>query len=315
MIPGTIENDGALFDAYSAAVTRAVDSVGPAVINIEVANRGSGSGFFFTPDGYAITNSHVVHGGKEIDARLSDGQRFPASLVGDDPDTDTAVLRVHGPSFPTAKFGDSKSLKPGQLAVAIGNPYGFQASVTAGVVSALGRSLRSKSGRLIDDIIQTDAALNPGNSGGPLVNSRGEVIGVNTAVILPAQGLCFAIPIHSAGMIAATLMRDGRVRRGYLGIGGQNVPLGRKLARHYNLDLKTAILVIHVEPGSPAIAAGLHENDVIVEFNDQPIDSIDTLHRALTRHGIGEPVTVRAIRGVEMRSFRIVPSETSPSKN
>ncbi len=304
-----------ILDAYSEAVTKAVANTSPAVINIEVPGKGSGSGFFFTPDGFAITNSHVVHGAKQIEIRLSDGRQFSADLVGDDPDTDTAVIRAHGPAFRATTFGNSKTLRPGQLTIAIGNPFGFQTTVTTGVVSALGRSMRSRSGRLIDDIIQTDAALNPGNSGGPLVNSHGEVIGVNTAVILPAQGLCFAIPIHTAAFIASVLMREGRIRRGYLGVGGQNVPLPRNLVRHHSLVAESGILVIHIEPGSPAAGIGLRQGDVIVEFNAKPIDSVDALHRALTAHALGTGATVRVLRSAELREFSIIPSESLRSKN
>ncbi len=305
-------SDNQLLDAYSNAVTRAVANISPAVINIEVTGKGSGSGFFFTPDGFAITNSHVVHGANEMEARLSDGRRFAATLIGDDPDTDTAVVRVHGPSFPTTIFGNSKTLQPGQLTIAIGNPYGFQTTVTTGVVSALGRSLRAKSGRLIDDVIQTDAALNPGNSGGPLVNSHGQVIGVNTAVILPAQGLCFAIPIHTVSNIAEILMREGRVRRGYIGVGGQNVPIPRALARHHEIATASGILVIHIEPNGPASLAGLREGDVIVGYDGKPIETVDRLQKELTTGAIGRPAELRALRSAELKLFRVIP-QASPS--
>lgn len=306
--------DGPLFDAYSQAVMKAVDGVGPAVINIEAHNRGSGSGFFFTPDGFAITNSHVVHGASAIEIRLSDGRRYPATLVGDDPDTDTAVIQAHGPVFPTARFGDSRNLRPGQLAVAIGNPYGFQASVTAGVISALGRSMRASTGRLIDDIIQTDAALNPGNSGGPLVNSRGEVIGVNTAVILPAQGICFAIPIQTSAYIASLLMRHGRVARGYLGVGGQSVSLPRNLVRHHGLSHETGILIIHIEPQSPAVDAGLKEGDIVVQFDGVATPTVDTLQKALTTHVVGNGTTIRVLRRAELVTLNVIPKDSNSSK-
>lgn len=315
-------SDDELLDAYSDAVTRAVERVGPAVVKIEVTHQdrrpvrgpdapnGSGSGFVFTPDGLALTNSHVVHGATAIEAILQDGRRLPASLVGDDPDTDLAVIRLSASTVPAA-LGDSGRLKPGQLVIAIGNPFGFQASVTAGVVSALGRSLRSRSGRLMDGIIQTDAALNPGNSGGPLVNSRGEVVGVNTAMILPAQGLCFAIPSSTASWVASRLIRDGRIRRAWLGIGGQQVTLQRRLARHFELPSEKALMVVHVETGSPAHGAGLREGDVIVAFGEHPVSGVDDLHRRLSDGAIGNPGRLTVLRRAEKLEVEITPIESA----
>jgi S1-C subfamily serine protease len=284
------------------------------VVNLEVRRdgkrAGSGSGFIITPDGFVLTNSHVVHGADRIEVILADGRRPDASLVGDDPDTDLAVVRVFAPQLRPVRLGDSKAIRVGQVAIAIGNPYGFQCTVTAGVVSALGRSFRANTGRLIDDIIQTDAALNPGNSGGPLVNSRGEVIGVNTAVILPAQGICFAIGIDTAKYVAAWLIKDGKIRRSYIGVGGQNVPLARRLVRHYQLANSTGVLVIAVAPGSPASRAGLREGDVMVEVNGQPIPSIDALHKFLTGDQIGSEARLTIIRRTEKLAVPITPAES-----
>src|SRR5881398_173854 len=268
----TTSTDAELLDVYSQTVTGVAEKVSPSVVNVEVHHRvrsrrqrseheaqGSGSGFIFTPDGFVLTNSHVVHGATKIEAMLLDGRRYPAELIGDDPDTDLAVIRIAAPNVLPAELGESKSLRVGQLVIAIGNPYGFQYSVTAGVVSALGRSLRSQSGRLIDDVIQTDAALNPGNSGGPLVASRGEVIGVNTAMIMPAQGLCFAIASNTARFVASRLIRDGRIRRSYIGVGGQNVPVPRRLVVAHRLQTASAVLVVSLEARSPGEHAGVRE--------------------------------------------------------
>jgi S1-C subfamily serine protease len=322
--PPAPADDDALLDAYSSAVTRAVQRAGPSVVNIEVhgierprgprresrPQDGSGSGFLFTPDGLILTNSHVVHGARRIEVTVQDGRHLEASLVGDDPDTDLAVIRVTGDDLVAAALGDSAGLRPGQLVIAIGNPLGFQATVTAGVVSALGRSLRSRSGRLMDNIIQTDAALNPGNSGGPLVDSRGDVVGVNTAVILPAQGLCFAIPVNTARWVASRLIQRGHIRRGYLGLGGQTAQLQRRLVVHHQLPAGSGMLVLQVEPGGPAHGADLQEGDVIVGFAGEPVTGVDDLHRLLTEERIGTRTPLTLIRRTEKRDVEVVPVES-----
>src|SRR5713101_3251997 len=281
-------DDSHLLDDYSRTVTSVAERVSRSVVKIDVeqqrepgqaAHGGSGSGFVFTPDGFIITNSHVVHGASRIQVKTLEGESFIADLVGEDPDTDLALIRIDAPQLFAVTLGDSQSIRVGQLAIAIGNPYGFQYTVTAGVVSALGRSLRSQSGRLIEDVIQTDAALNPGNSGGPLVNARGEVIGVNTATILPAQGLCFAISVNTAKFIAGKLIKDGKVSRSYIGLAGQNVPLPRRIVRYYNLAVETGILVVSYEKNSRARKGGLREGDIIVGFDDRPIAGIDEIGR------------------------------------
>jgi S1-C subfamily serine protease len=308
-------SDGELLDAYSQAVIGAAEKVSPSVVNIEVSTGdrrrgGSGSGFVFTPDGFLLTNSHVVHGASKIEVTLLDGRRGEAQLIGDDPETDLAVIRINAPNLMSVAFGDSNKIRVGQLAIAIGNPYGFQYSVTAGVVSALGRSLRSGTGRLIDNIIQTDAALNPGNSGGPLINSRGEVIGVNTAVILPAQGICFATAINTAKFVAAQLIKDGRVRRSYIGVAGQAVPLHRRLVRYHNLAVETGVLVVSTEPGGPSSKAGVQEGDVIVAYDDRPIAGIDDLHRLLTDQKVGVESNLTVIRRNEKLTLSLTPEDS-----
>lgn len=319
-------NDDALLDAYSQAVTTAAAKVSASVVNIDVRQsskpgrsreerpqdvRGSGSGFIFTPDGFVLTNSHVVHGASRIEVVLTDGGRYEAELIGDDPDTDLAVVRISASTLAPVSLGDSQRAKVGQLVIAIGNPFGFQCTVTTGVISALGRSLRSTSGRLIDSIIQTDAALNPGNSGGPLVTSRGEVIGVNTAVILPAQGICFAIAINTAKFVASRLIRDGRIRRGFIGVAGQNISLPRRVIRFHRLPLETGILVVSVESGSPAQRAGLMEGDILLAYDDHPTPGIDDLHLLLTEATLGVAAKLTILRGLEKRTLFIVPEDSA----
>ena len=316
----TPPNDHELLDSYSQSVTHAVAMVGPAVVNIRAQKSGtqnqrgpesggSGSGFVIAPDGFILTNSHVVHGADKLEVTLADGQAFRASLVGEDPETDLAVLRINASQLAHARLGNSKSIRVGQIAVAIGSPLGFQQTVTAGVVSALGRSMRSQSGRLIDNVVQTDAALNPGNSGGPLVNSRGEVIGVNTAIILPAQGICFAIASNTAELVAAWLIKEGRIRRSWIGVVGQNVPIHRRVVVFHRLAVDQGILVSGTEPGSPARRAGLREGDVIVAFGGEPVSGIDELHRHLVARVIGVPSLVTVIRHTEKLDLVVTPAE------
>ena len=302
-------SDADLLDAYSRAVIGTVEVVGPSVVKIDV-ERGGGSGVLFTPDGFVLTNSHVVERTGRISVALPDGRSMRADLVGRDPDTDLAVVRVDGASLPWASFGDSRTVRVGQVAIAIGNPYGFQHSVTAGVVSAVGRSLRSRSGRIVEDLIQTDAALNPGNSGGPLVTTGGEVIGINTAVILPAQGLCFAIASNTARFVASRLIRDGRLRRSFVGVVGQHVPIPRALARSHQIAVASGVLVTAVEPASPTAAAGIRDGDVIVGFAGHAVAGIDDLHRYLTDERIGEPTAVALLRGASRHHVIVVPAES-----
>jgi S1-C subfamily serine protease len=307
-----------VLDAYSKAVIESAEAVGPAVVHVEVAGRrssgghepkGSGSGLAFTPDGYVLTNSHVVHGAARIDVTLADGRRCGADLVGDDPGTDLAVIRVSASGLPIARLGDSRDLRVGQLVVAIGNPLGFQWTVTAGVVSALGRSLRSQAGRLIDGVIQTDAALNPGNSGGPLATPQGEVVGINTAIILGAQGLCFAIPSSTVLYVAPRLIRDGRIRRGWLGVAGQTVSIPQHAANVFGVRGNGGVIVISVEHGSPADRAGVKDRDVIVELDGQSVSSIDDLQRLLTGERVGRPIDVAVVRRTERLVLHPVPIE------
>src|SRR5881275_1733778 len=317
----TQPDDSELLDAYSRTVVSAVARVAPAVVNIDVKQRvsarrrerelsGNGSGFVITPDGFILTNSHVVHDASAITVKLPDGREYRARLTGDDPDTDLAVIRIDAPQLQHVRLSDSENLRVGQLVIAIGNPLGFEASVTAGVISALGRSMHAQSGRLIDNIIQTDAALNPGNSGGPLVNSAGEVIGVNTAMIRPAQGICFAIASNTAKLVAGWLIRDGRIRRGYIGVAGQNVPIHRRIVRFYGLPLETSVLVVSVEKNSPAERAGVREGDLIVAFNGQPIGSVHHLHKMLVGEQIGVSASLTVIRHTEKLELSIQPAES-----
>jgi S1-C subfamily serine protease len=316
-----VQSDDALLDAYSASVTTAVEKASPSVVNIEVRQQlahrertgeagGSGSGFILSRDGFILTNSHVVHGASSIHVTLADGREYPGTLIGDDPDTDLAVIRIDALGLVQAELGESASLRPGQLVIAIGNPFGFQTTVTAGVISALGRSLRAQTGRLIDNVIQTDAALNPGNSGGPLVDSRGRVIGVNTAIIRPAQGICFATAIDTAKFVAGWLIKDGKFRRAFIGVAGQDVPLHRRVIRFYGLPAETGILVVDVEKDSPGAAAGLASGDVIIGFNEAPIPSIAALHKLLLGNEIGVHSVLTVIRHTEKLRLPITPAES-----
>jgi len=302
-----------LLDAYSKAVIQAVERAAPAVAHLQVEKRdgrpGSGSAFAFTPDGLLLTNSHVVHGARRMVATFADGTTAEADLLGDDPDTDTALVRIGASDLRPVTLGSSRAVKVGQLAIAIGNPYGFQHTVTAGVVSALGRSLRSQSGRLVDDVLQTDAALNPGNSGGPLVNSRGEVIGVNTAIIPGAQGICFATSIDTVHWVVTQLLRDGRVRRSYLGIAGATIPMPRRYARHFGFSNELAVRVESIEKESPASRAGLERGDLLVEFEGKPINGIDNLYRILTADQIGRASKLTIVRRAQRVDLELQPGE------
>jgi S1-C subfamily serine protease len=302
-------SDGQLLDAYSEAVIRAVEDVGPAVVRVEIG-RGGGSGVVFTPDGFVLTNSHVVGAGGPIQVALPDGRSCQAELIGADADTDLAVLRIDGANLAWARLGDSRRVRVGQVAIAIGNPYGFHHSVTSGVVSALGRSLRARSGRLMDDIIQTDASLNPGNSGGPLVTTAGEVIGINTAMILPAQGICFAIASNTVRIVASRLIRDGRIRRSYIGVAGQQTPIPRALTRANQLAVASGVLVTSIEKKSPAEAAGLQEGDVILGFGGTAVSGVDDLHRLLSEERIGVPAPLVVLRRGRRTSLAITPAES-----
>ena len=309
--------DLALIDAYSGAVIGAVDRVGPAVLHLQIAGandrvNGAGSGVVFTPDSYVLTNSHVVNGARKIQATFPDGRSLAANLVGDDPDTDLAVLRLDGETPAFARLGDSRKLRVGQLVIAIGNPFGFQCTVTAGVVSALGRSLRTRSGRLIDSVIQTDAALNPGNSGGPLVTASGEVVGINTAIIGMAQGICFAISASTVEFVASRLIRDGKVRRCYIGVAGQSIPLPRRVVRFHELSRETGVRVQSTAPDGAARAAGLTSGDIIVAVDGIPVGDVDELHRLMTEERVGKPLPITVLRLSQKLDVAVTPRESPP---
>ncbi len=308
-----LSHDGELLDAYSQTISAVVNRTAASVVNIRVTTtsrgQGSGSGFIIAPDGFILTNCHVVQGASKIEVTLHDARVCPATLVGMDPDTDLAVIRILATPLQHARFADSSKIRVGQIAVAIGSPYGFQHTVTAGIISALGRSMRAQSGRLMDDILQTDAALNPGNSGGPLVNSAGEVIGVNTAIILPAQGICFAIGANTAKVVAGWLIKDGRIRRSWIGVAGQNVPLHPRVTRFHQVGISQGVLVAELEPASPAAISGLRQGDIIVGFKGRPVASIDDLHKQLVASEIGVASPLRVLRGTEQIFLMITPAE------
>ena len=310
--------DEQLLDSYSQTIAAVVNRVAPSVVNIRVLagerGPGGGSGFIIARDGFILTNSHVVQGARELEVTLHDGRACSARVIGTDPETDVAVLRIDAPNVQHVRLADSSGIRVGQIAIAVGSPYGFQQTVTAGIVSALGRSMRAESGRLMDEIIQTDAALNPGNSGGPLLNSAGEVIGVNTAVILPAQGICFAIASNTAHFVAGWLIKDGYIRRSSIGVAGQNVPLHPRVVRFHKLPVNRGVLIMEVEPGSPAALTGLKEGDTIVGFKGEPIATIDDLHKRLAASEIGVSSPIMFLRGTEKMFRMIVPRELPPTK-
>ncbi len=316
--PTEAESDEELLDAYSRAVIGVVERTGPAVVRIHMKMRGrspyesgegAGSGVIIAPDGFVLTNNHVVEQASEVEVGLTDGSTFPAQPVGADPLTDLAVVRIGANGLPTAELGDSAALRVGQLVIAIGNPLGFQNTVSTGVISALGRALRSQSGRLIENVIQTDVPLNPGNSGGPLVDSRGRVIGINTAIIAMAQGISFALPVNTAKWVVGELVTHGKVRRAYLGLAGQVRPLGRRMQRHYELTVATAVEVVSIEPNGPAQHAGLREHDLIVGLNGHGVANVDDIHHLLTGQPAGAPIHLTILRDGERRELRVVPGE------
>ena len=312
-LPSTLQEDEGLLDSYSKTISAVANRVAPSVVNIRLTNKdgrsGGGSGFVIAQDGFILTNSHVVHSARELEVALHDGRLYQAQIVGTDPETDLAVVRIDAPDLHHVRLANSAAIRVGQIAVAVGSPYGFQQTVTAGIVSALGRSMRAESGRLMDDIIQTDAALNPGNSGGPLLNSAGEVIGVNTAVILPAQGICFAIASNTAHLVAGWLIRDGRIRRSSIGVAAQNVPLHPRVVRFHKLSANAGVQVTEIAPGSPAAIAGLQAADIIVGFKGRPVATIDDLHKQLVASEIGVSSPIMILRGTEKLFFVVVPRE------
>ena len=317
--PDRLVHDDYLIDEYSRTIAAVVRRVAPSVVNIRVVSgergSGGGSGFVLARDGFILTNDHVVHGATEIQVTLHDARVYPAQLIGTDPETDLAVIRIDAPDIQHARLADSSRIAVGQIAVAVGSPYGFQQTVTAGIVSALGRSMRSASGRLMDEIIQTDAALNPGNSGGPLLNSAGEVVGVNTAVILPAQGICFAIASNTAHFVAGWLIKDGRIRRSSIGLAGQNVPLHPRVVRFHKLPVDRGVLVMDVEPGGAAAVAGLKQGDTIVGFKGQPVAAVDDLHKKLVASEIGKPSPMMFLRGTDKLFCMVTPGELPSMKS
>ena len=309
--PGPAPDDTEALDAFSNAVVAVADELRPAVVNLRVGRGGrggSGSGVLFAPDGFLLTNHHVVGRSDTVRVRLHDGTELPGTVIGNDPWTDLAVVRVEGDRFPHATLGDSAKLKVGQLAVAIGSPLGFESTVTAGVISALGRTLRSVSGHLVDNVIQTDAALNPGNSGGPLVDSRGRVVGINTAVIQPAQGICFAVPVNTAKTILPQLLKHGKVVRGYLGLHARQVPVAPEARQRYGLDQKTGVEILMLEEDAPAQTGGLWIEDVVIGFAGRPVSSVDDLHRILTAHPVGLPAAVVVLREGRRVERTVVPT-------
>jgi S1-C subfamily serine protease len=314
----TILSDENLLDAYSKAVMNVVDKVGPAVVSINIGWRikqkgmergGAGSGVLIAPDGYILTNSHVVHNATHLTVTLSDGRQYDAELIGEDPPTDLALIHVHAPQLPFVKFGDSETTRVGQLVIAFGNPYGFQSTVSTGVVSALSRHMRSQEGRLMENIIQHTAPLNPGNSGGPLVDSRGQIIGINVAIIMMAQGLSFSIPANTAKWVVSQLMTQGRVKRSYLGIAGRKRELDQRMIKFHKLSNEAGIEIVAIEDGTPASRFGLLEGDIIVKIDKEVVNTVDDLHRFLSQWPLGNILKLEILRGADKLDFDVVPTE------